>query len=519
VTDTGIERSAVGLRSERGPILLSVMLATGLVAIDSTILATAVPSVVEDLGGFSQFPWLFSIYLLAQAVTVPLYGKFADQVGRKPMMMLGISIFLAASILCGFAWSMVSLIVFRALQGLGAGAVLPMGQTIIGDVYSVAERARVTGYVAGVWAASSVIGPTLGGVFSDYVSWRWIFFVNIPVAIAAMLVLHRSFHESVERKRHQIDYTGAALLAVGASMLILGLLEGGVAWAWNSPASIAVLSISVVLLLVFGYVESRAAEPILPLWVFRRRMLNGANATSLCVGVILIGLTSYVPLYAQGVLGHGAVVAGFAVAALTLGWPIAASLSGRIYLRVGFRDCALFGSLFAIAGSAILLTVTPDSSVWRLAFACWVIGLGMGFILSGADRRAVHRGLADPGPGHRYEPVRPLGRQRGRRRRVRRDRQRRGLPARRRRARPGAPPDVGAGVRHPRRLPGVRGRRGRHRPHRAGDPAPAADDADHLTVPVQRNRVGSNSPMGCLVAPSRARSASTSPTTGTNLKP
>ena len=205
---TRIERSSIGLRSERGPILLAVMLATGLVAIDSTILATAVPSVVADLGGFSQFPWLFSIYLLAKAVSVPLYGKFADLVGRKPMMMLGISIFLVASVLCGFAWSMVSLIVFRALQGLGAGAVLPIGQTIIGDVYSVAERAKVTGYVAGVWAASSVIGPTLGGVFSDYISWRWIFFVNIPIAIAAMLVLHRSFHESVERKRHRIDYAG-----------------------------------------------------------------------------------------------------------------------------------------------------------------------------------------------------------------------------------------------------------------------------------------------------------------------
>ena len=381
---TRIERSSVGLRSERGPILLSVMLATGLVAIDSTILATAVPSVVEDLGGFSQFPWLFSIYLLAQAVTVPLYGKFADLVGRKPMMMLGISIFLVASILCGFAWSMVSLIVFRALQGLGAGAVLPIGQTIIGDVYSVAERAKVTGYVAGVWAASSVIGPTLGGVFSDYISWRWIFFVNIPIAIAAMLVLHRSFHESVERKRHRIDYAGAALLAVGGSLLILGLLEGGVAWAWDSPASLTVLSVATVLLVVFGYVESRAAEPILPLWVFRSRVLVGANATALCVGVILIGLTSYVPLYAQAVLGHGAVVAGFAVAALTLGWPIAASLSGRVYLRVGFRDCALFGTVFAILGSAVLLSVGPDSSVWRIAFACWVIGIGMGFIASPA---------------------------------------------------------------------------------------------------------------------------------------
>jgi EmrB/QacA subfamily drug resistance transporter len=382
VTVPQIERSSIGLRSERGPILLSVMLATGLVAIDSTILATAVPSVVRDLGGFSQFPWLFSIYLLAQAITVPLYGKFADLVGRKPMMLLGISIFLVSSVLCGVAWSMLSLIVFRALQGLGAGAVLPIGQTIIGDVYSVAERAKVTGYVAAVWAASSVVGPTLGGVFSDYISWRWIFYVNIPIAIAAMTVLQRSFHESVERKRHRIDYLGATLLAVGGSLLILGLLEGGVAWAWGSGTSVAVLATAASMLVAFGYVESRADEPILPLWVFRERVLVGANATSLCVGVILIGLTSYVPLYAQSVLGHGAVVAGFAVAALTLGWPIAAALSGRIYLRVGFRNCALFGTLFAIAGSAVLLTIGPGSSVLTVAFGCWVIGLGMGFIAS-----------------------------------------------------------------------------------------------------------------------------------------
>src|SRR5262249_47759087 len=155
-----------------------VMLSTGLVAIDSTILATAVPAVVADLGGFSQFPWLFSIYLLAQSVAGPLYGKFADIVGRKPMMLLGVSIFLVSSALCGAAWSMLSLIVFRALQGLGAGAVLPIGQTIIGDIYTVAERAKVIGYLASVWATASVVGPTLGGVFSDYLSWRWIFFVN-----------------------------------------------------------------------------------------------------------------------------------------------------------------------------------------------------------------------------------------------------------------------------------------------------------------------------------------------------
>jgi EmrB/QacA subfamily drug resistance transporter len=373
-------RGGVGLRSERGPVLLSVMLSTGLVAIDSTILATAVPSIVADLGGFSQFPWLFSIYLLAQSVSVPLYGKFADLVGRKPMMLVGIGIFLVASVLCGFAWSMLSLIVFRALQGLGAGAVLPIGQTIMADIYNLAERAKAIGYLASVWAVSSVVGPTLGGVFSDYLSWRWIFFVNIPIAILAAGMLRRSFTESVERTRHTIDYTGAALLAAGGSLLILGLLAGGIDWAWGSPTSIAVLTGAGLLLVAFGLVERRAAEPILPLWVFRRRVLVGSNGASLCVGVLLIGLTSYVPLYAQKVLGTNALIAGFAVAALTLGWPVAATLSGRVYLRFGFRNTSLLGGAFAIAGALILVTVGPSSSVLQLAIACWVIGVGLGFM-------------------------------------------------------------------------------------------------------------------------------------------
>jgi EmrB/QacA subfamily drug resistance transporter len=370
----------VGLRSDRGPVLLSVMMSTGLVAIDSTILATAVPSVVADLGGFAQFPWLFSIYLLAQAVSVPLYGKFADIVGRKPMMLTGVSIFLVSSVLCGSAWSMLSLIVFRALQGIGAGAVLPIGQTIVADIYSLVERARVIGYLASVWAISSVVGPTLGGVFSDYVSWRWIFFVNIPIALLAMTLLQRAFSERVERTSHAIDYSGAVLLAGGGALLILGLLAGGVNWAWNSPASIVVLTAAAVLLVAFGLVERRAAEPILPLWVFRRRVLVGSNAAVLCVGVLLTGLTSYVPLYAQKVLGTSALVGGFAVAALTLGWPLAATLSGRVYLRFGFRNTALLGTAFAISGALVLIPVNPGSSVFQLAAGCCVIGVGLGFI-------------------------------------------------------------------------------------------------------------------------------------------
>ncbi|HEY8281785.1 MAG TPA: MFS transporter, partial [Leifsonia sp.] len=187
--------ASVGFRSERGPILIALMLTTGLVAIDSTILATAVPSIVKDLGGFAQFPWLFSVYLLAQAVSVPVYAKLSDTLGRKPIVLIGIALFLAGSILCGFAWSMPALIAFRALQGLGAGAIQPMAITIAGDIYTVAERAKVQGYLASVWAISSVVGPTLGGVFSQFASWRWIFFVNVPLCILAAWMLLRSFHE------------------------------------------------------------------------------------------------------------------------------------------------------------------------------------------------------------------------------------------------------------------------------------------------------------------------------------
>ncbi|MGI8415047.1 MAG: MDR family MFS transporter [Nakamurella sp.] len=382
MTQQQISRASVGLRSERGPILLSVMLSTGLVAIDSTILATAVPSIVDDLGGFHQFPWLFSVYLLGQAVAVPIYGKVSDIVGRKTIMLFGIVVFLIGSILCGVAWSMPALIAFRAVQGLGAGAVQPMSMTIVGDIYSLAERAKVQGYVAGVWAVSSVIGPTLGGVFSDYLNWRWIFFVNIPLGAAAMWMLTRKFHEKVEKTKHRIDFAGAGLLAASSTLLILGLLEGGVLWSWVSWQSAAVLAGGVVLLLIFVAVERAAAEPILPGWVFSKRVFVGSNLASLTVGALLIGLTSYVPLFAEGVLKTSALIAGFALAALTVGWPVSASNAGRLYLRIGFRNTALIGAIPVVVGAGLLLMLSASSSIWQVAGICFVVGLGLGLIAS-----------------------------------------------------------------------------------------------------------------------------------------
>jgi EmrB/QacA subfamily drug resistance transporter len=400
VTNTEISRASVGLRSERGPILLAVMLSLGLVAIDSTILATAVPAVVDDLGGFTSFPWLFSIYLLAQAVTVPVYAKLADQYGRKPVMLAGIALFLLGSLLCGLAWSMGALIAFRAVQGVGAGAVQPMSMTIVGDIYTLEERAKVQGYVASVWALSAVVGPTLGGIFTDYLSWRWIFLVNLPLGLVAALMIWRNFHEKVEHRPHRIDYAGSVLLTGGAVLLLLGLLEGGVRWEWDSLTSIVLFSVAVLLLAGFVLVERRAAEPVLPLWLFRHRVVVAAMATSLVVGVLMMGLTTYIPLYAQSVLGYGAVVSGFALAAMTLGWPLAASNSGRLYLTIGFRATMLIGGAIAAVGTSLLLLIGPDSPFILLALPCFVMGVGFGLIASPsivAAQTAVtwqHRGVA-----------------------------------------------------------------------------------------------------------------------------
>ena len=382
VAQSEVTRASVGLRSERGPVLGSIMLSVGLIAIDATILATAVPSIVEDLGGFSQFPWLFSIFLLAQAVSVPIYAKFSDQVGRKPIMLIGIAVFVVASVLCGLAWSMPALIAFRALQGLGAGAVQPTSMTIIGDLYSVVERAKVQGYVASVWAMSSVVGPTLGGLFVDFVNWRWIFFINIPLGLLAAWMLHRHFREEVKQTKHTIDYAGAVLLTLGSSLVIFALLEGGLLWPWLSVPSLVIIGSGVAFLVVFALVERRAAEPMLPGWIFRHRLINSTNLVSVTVGVILIGLTSYVPLYVQGVLGTGALVAGFALAGLTLGWPIAASIAGRVYLRLGFRSTALIGTIPVVGGAVLLIAVCPTTSVWQIGATCFVIGLGMGLVAS-----------------------------------------------------------------------------------------------------------------------------------------
>ncbi|GAA4158837.1 MDR family MFS transporter [Gryllotalpicola daejeonensis] len=372
--------SGVGLRSERGPVLLSQMLATGLVALDSTIIATASTSIAKDLGHFQQLPWLFSVYLLAQAVVVPIYGRLADVLGRKNTLLFGIAVFLLGSILCGAAWSMPVLIAARVIQGLGAGAVMPVSMTITADLYTLQERAKVQGYLASVWAIASVVGPTLGGVFAQFGLWRWIFWINLPLGAVAVFMLWRSYHEKrAAGEREPIDYLGAVLLGAGTTMLLLGLLEGGQSWAWGSALGVGIFLLAAVLLAAFVYVELRTEHPIFSLALLKRRVIAASTIASLMVGVVVLGLSTYVPIYAQNVLGFGALIAGLALAALTIGWPAAASQAGRLYLRWGFRVTSVVGSLLVVVGTALTLLLGAHSSIWLVALFCFVIGCGMGF--------------------------------------------------------------------------------------------------------------------------------------------
>jgi multidrug resistance protein len=356
-----------------------MMVSTMLVAIDSTALAPAVVSITDEIGGFSSFPWLFSIYLLTSAVTVPIYSKLADTVGRKPIILIGIAIFLLGSILCAVAWSMPALIVARAIQGIGGGAILPVTITIIGDIYSVAERAKVQGYTAGMWAVAAVVGPTLGGVFAQLDAWRWIFIINIPLGAIAMWFIITRYHEQVHRRRHRIDLVGAALLTLGSTAIVLGVLEGGQAWAWNSVPSIVVFAVGALALVGFVLVERRAAEPVLPLPMLARPIILANVILGFAIGAGLIGLTAFIPTYLEIGAGVSPLIAGLALATFTIGWPIAATLSGRIYLRFGFRATTILGGVIVVLGALALVALAATPSVLTVAIVCLFVGAGFGF--------------------------------------------------------------------------------------------------------------------------------------------
>jgi EmrB/QacA subfamily drug resistance transporter len=354
------------------------MLSMFLVALDGTIVSTAMPSIVGNLGGFALYAWVPSIYLLTTAVTTPLYGKLADLFGRKRVLFVGIGLFLLGSVLSGAAPSMVVLILFRALQGLGAGAVMPVTTTIIGDIFTLEQRARVQGVFSSVWGVASVIGPLLGGLLVDNVGWRWIFYLNLPVGALAVLLIGQFFHERAVPRRHTLDLAGASLLTGTLTAVLLVLSEGGQAWPWLSPQTGALALGALAGLALFVRVERAAAEPVLPLDLFRSRLIAVSALGVFFAGALMISVSFEVPLFVQGVLGRDALAAGLALAPLSLGWPLAGAVSGRLALRFGYRATAVSGLLCGVAGVSLLLTLTAYSSVAAASAFSFLIGVGLG---------------------------------------------------------------------------------------------------------------------------------------------
>ncbi|MET9910224.1 MFS transporter [Streptomyces sp. NPDC006476] len=364
----------------RGAVVAALMLAMALAALDATIVSTAVPQIVGDLGGFSYFSWLFSGYLLAVTVTLPVYGKLSDTFGRKPVLVAGAAVFLLGSLLCAAAWNMGALIAFRIVQGLGGGALQGTVQTLAADLYPLEERPRIQSKLSTVWAVSAVAGPGIGGLLAAYAGWRWIFLVNLPIGAVALWLVIRHLRERRREfeRRPRIDWAGALAVFACGGVLLTALVQGGVAWPWLSARSLALFGSGFALAGTVVVIERRAAEPVIPGWVWRRRTIAAVNLALGALGLLMVAPSVFLPTYAQSVLGLAPVAAGFVLSVWTLTWPVSAALSQHVYRRIGFRNTAMLG----IGTAALLLFAFPflpyPGSAWQPMLLMLLLGAALG---------------------------------------------------------------------------------------------------------------------------------------------
>ena len=358
-------------------VLAAVMAGMFMIAIEATIVSTAMPQIAAQLGDLQYYSWVFSAFLLAQTATTVIFGKLADLFGRRPVLLAGIAIFLAGTLLCGLAWSMPALIGFRLLQGIGAGAVQPLCITVVGDLYSVQERGKIQGWLASVWGISSVMGPLAGGLIIQHASWSWVFWINIPVGIAAAAGFIAFLREPPSHSVRSLDVAGAALFAVAVAALMVALTEAGTA---GPAVALAAAAVCVLATLLFVRQERRARDPMVAFGLWSRRPVATANLVTLLSGMAVIGLTTFLPMYVQGVLGRSALVAGFALTAMVLGWPIGATLAARNVTRLGLRGTMRTGAVMLPLGGLAFLLLGEGSSPLLAGAGSLVMGLGMGFV-------------------------------------------------------------------------------------------------------------------------------------------
>jgi EmrB/QacA subfamily drug resistance transporter len=363
-------------------ILGALMTGMLLAALDQTIVATALPTIVGDLGGLNHLSWVVTAYLVASTVTTPLYGKISDLYGRKRVFQFAIVVFLIGSALSGLSQNMTELIAFRFLQGLGAGGLITLAMTIIGDIVPPRERGRYQGYMGAVFAFASVIGPLLGGFFVDNLSWRWVFYVNVPVGAVALVVTSIVLDLPQRRISHKIDYLGTALLVGAVGSILLAVTWGGTQYAWGSPTIITLAVAGSVLLAAFIAVESRVDEPVLPLQLFRNRVFAVATATMFIVGLAMFGGIIYLPLFLQVVTGRSATNAGLLLLPLILGLMFTAIVSGRVISRTGrYKAFPIAGMLVMAVGMYLLSTMGTTTTTVEASAYMIVLGLGLGLVM------------------------------------------------------------------------------------------------------------------------------------------
>jgi EmrB/QacA subfamily drug resistance transporter len=362
--------------ARRNLVLAACLMATFTAAVEGSIIATAMPTIVAELGGFSLFSWVFAVYLLAQSVSIPVYGRLADIYGRKKVFYAGVGVFLVGSTLCGFAGNMQTLILFRALQGFGAGGVQPIATTILGDIYSPTERAHVQGLVSSVFGVVAMLGPSLGAFFVEQLTWQLVFWVNLPIGVTAVVMIAVFLDEAVEHRPHRIDYLGSLLLMLAIAALMVVLVQGG---SLPRMATITVGVVGLVTLLVLVLHEKSTPEPMLPLELWRHRIILVGSVGGAIVSGIMMGISMFLPTYVQGAMGRSALAGGLVLGAMSVTWAIASFFGGRLMVRTTYRLTAVMGTLALIVGSLVLITLTPERGLVWVTVGSLLIGVGMGF--------------------------------------------------------------------------------------------------------------------------------------------
>lgn len=356
-----------------------MMVAVFLVAIDVTVVSTAMPNIARDLQGLALYSWVFAIYTLTTSVTTPIYGKLADLFGRKIIFSIGVILFVLGSMLSGASQSMTELVWFRAFQGIGAGAVMPITFTIIGDLFPGEQRAKMQGVFSSVWGIAGLLGPLVGGLFVDHVSWRWIFYINLPVGAISLILVWKFLHETVERKSKKIDYWGAVVFTAGVSALMYALLNGGTNYPWGSPTIVLLFIGAAVGIGLFIWIEAKVQEPMLPLSLFKIPVIAVSNVFGFLISFVLIGMNVYLPMWIQSILQHSATNSGLTLMPMSIAWPLGSTFAGRYMYRIGSKFTTLIGAILVAAGGAWALAIGLGSPYWYFVGVMIVTGLGMGY--------------------------------------------------------------------------------------------------------------------------------------------